>query len=74
VHVREGFGVEKRVSTQKHACGTKLLIWEVNYTKLLEMVSFYPLYIILGVGKQRDLENEKYQTVGGALRKDRKLR
>jgi hypothetical protein len=28
---------------------------------------FFPPHIILGVGKQRDLENKIYQTVGDAL-------
>jgi hypothetical protein len=36
---------------------------ETNFAKLLEMRSFFPLYIILGVGKQQDLQNEFCQTL-----------
>jgi hypothetical protein len=40
---------------------------EIKFAKLLEMRSFFPFHIILGVGKQRDLENKICQTVGDAL-------
>jgi hypothetical protein len=46
--------------------GPTFLFWEVNFVKLLEMSFFFPPHIILGVGKQHDLGNEKYQTVGDA--------
>lgn len=40
-----------------------------EYTKLLEMSSFFSFYIILGAGKYRDLGSVKCQTVGDALNK-----
>jgi hypothetical protein len=44
----------------------RFLNWEVNYAKHLEMSSFCPPHIILGVGKYYDLGNRKCQTVGDA--------
>jgi hypothetical protein len=41
-------------------------VFETKFAKLLEMRSFFPPHIILGVGKQRDLRNKIYQTVGDA--------
>jgi hypothetical protein len=46
---------------------------ETKIAKLLEMRSFFPPHIILGVGKQRDLRNKFCQTVGNALYKLRKF-
>ena len=43
---------------------------ETKIAKLLEMRSLFPLYIILEVGKQQDLGNKFYQTVGDALIKE----
>jgi hypothetical protein len=40
---------------------------ETKFVKLLEMRSFFSPHIILGVGKQRDLENKIFQIVGDAL-------
>jgi hypothetical protein len=40
---------------------------KTKFAKLLEMRSFFPLHIILGVDKQRDLGNKICQTVGDAL-------
>jgi hypothetical protein len=40
---------------------------ETKIFKLLEMRSFFPPHIILGVGKQRDLGNKICQTVGDSL-------
>jgi hypothetical protein len=40
---------------------------ETKFAKLLEMNSFFPSHIILGVGKQRDLRNKICQTVRDAL-------
>jgi hypothetical protein len=37
--------------------------FEIKFTKLLEMISFFP-HIILEVGKQQNLGNEFCQTVG----------
>jgi hypothetical protein len=59
---REGFPRKKR------PVRPIFLFCEVKYAKLLEMSSFFPPYIILGVGKHHDLGNEKCQTVGDALR------
>jgi hypothetical protein len=39
----------------------------VNYAELLEIDSFFSSHIILEVGKDYDLGNEKCQTVGDAL-------
>jgi hypothetical protein len=40
---------------------------ETKFAKLLEMRSFFPPHIILGVDKQQDLGNKICQTVGEAL-------
>jgi hypothetical protein len=40
---------------------------ETKFAKLLEIQSFFPPRIILGVGKQQDLRNQICQTVGDAL-------
>jgi hypothetical protein len=39
---------------------------EIKFAKLLKMRSFFPLHIILRVGKQRDLGNKICQTDGDA--------
>jgi ribulose 1,5-bisphosphate carboxylase large subunit-like protein len=39
---------------------------KIKFAKLLEMRSFFPHHIILGVDKQRDLGNKICQTVGDA--------
>jgi hypothetical protein len=40
---------------------------ETEFVKPLEMQSFFPPHIILGFGKQQDLRNQIFQTVGDAL-------
>jgi hypothetical protein len=39
----------------------------VNYAKLLEMHSFFPLHSFLEVGKTQDLPSKFWQTLGDAL-------
>jgi hypothetical protein len=46
---------------------------ETKFAKLLEMRSFFPPHIILGVDKQRDLGNKICQIVGDALTYNRPL-
>ena len=38
--------------------------FQVKYRKLLEIVYFPPPHTILGVGKNHDLENKKWVTLG----------
>jgi hypothetical protein len=39
----------------------------MKFAKLLEMRSFFPPHIILGVDEQQDLKNQIYQIVGNEV-------
>jgi hypothetical protein len=54
---------------QPHLVGLPLffLIWQVKYTKLLEMASFQLGKLLHQLAKTQHLASEIYQTVGDAL-------
>jgi hypothetical protein len=57
------------VSAKKTSLWAQFLILRSQLCQTFGDVPFFPPHIILGIDKYHDLGNEKWQTVGDALRK-----